>query len=59
MARNATYWAEATEVLRQLIDRIVLTPDVSALDGLAVELHGDLATILDTSQNRLSGSALI
>jgi hypothetical protein len=37
---------EAAEALRSLIDRVVLTPDPSAPDGLAVELHGALATIL-------------
>ena len=34
---------EAAEVLRSLIDRIVLVPNG---DVLKVELHGDLATIL-------------
>ena len=34
---------EAGELLRTLIDRIVLTP---VEDGLKVELHGDLARIL-------------
>ena len=37
---------EAIDALRLLIERIVLTPDDAALDGLAVELHSDLATIL-------------
>ncbi len=35
--------AEAAEIIRGLIDRIVLTPTD---DGLAAELHGDLAQIL-------------
>ncbi len=35
--------AEAAEIIRGLIDRIVLTPTD---DGLAAELHGDLAEIL-------------
>jgi site-specific DNA recombinase len=37
---------EAAETLRRLIERVVLTPDPAAPDGLAAELHGDLATIL-------------
>jgi hypothetical protein len=38
---------EAMAVLRSLIERIVLTPDESAPNGLAIELFGDLATILN------------
>jgi site-specific DNA recombinase len=38
---------EAIDVLRTLIERIVLTPDKSAPNGLAIELFGDLATILN------------
>ena len=38
--------AEAAEALRSLIERVVLTPEASARDGLAAELHGALATIL-------------
>ena len=41
---------EATSILRQLIDKVVLTPDADAPDGLWVELHGDLAMILALSQ---------
>ncbi len=41
---------EAGEALRTLIEKIVLTPDPTALDGLAAELHGDLATILNLSE---------
>ena len=37
---------EASEILRALIERITLTPDASAMDGLRVELCGDLAEIL-------------
>ena len=37
---------EAAEILRSLIARVVLTPDAAAPDGLAAELHGDLAMIL-------------
>ena len=38
--------AEASEALRALIERIVLTPDADAPQGLRVELYGDLAMIL-------------
>ena len=37
---------EASEILRTLIEKVVLTPDPSAPDGNAAELHGDLAEIL-------------
>jgi site-specific DNA recombinase len=46
---------EASEALRSLISRIVLTPDANAPDGLAAELHGDLATILRLASERESG----
>jgi len=38
---------ETMEVLRTLVERIVLTPDENAPNGLAIELFGDLATILN------------
>ena len=38
--------AEASEALRALIERVVLTPDAGAPDNLRVELYGDLAAIL-------------
>ena len=37
--------AEASEARRALIERIVLTPDRDAPQGLRVELYGDLAMI--------------
>ena len=37
---------EAGEALRQMIEKVVLTPDATAQDGLAAALHGDLAVIL-------------
>ena len=37
---------EAAEVLRSLIEQVVLTPDATAPNGLAAELFGDLAMIL-------------
>ena len=41
---------QAADALRRLIDQIVLTPDAAALDGLAAELHGDLAMILHMAE---------
>ena len=38
--------AEASGVLRGLIERVTLTPDAASPDGLAAALHGDLAQIL-------------
>jgi site-specific DNA recombinase len=38
--------AEASDALRALIERVVLTPDAGAPDKLRVELYGDLAEIL-------------
>ncbi len=38
---------QAIEAIRTLIEKIVLTPDDNAPDGLAAELHGDLAMILN------------
>jgi site-specific DNA recombinase len=37
--------AETTEILRGLIERVVLTPDQTAPDRLRTELHGDIAMI--------------
>ena len=41
--------AEAGEILRSLIDRVVLTPTADAPDGIDAQLHGDLATVLALS----------
>ena len=38
--------AEAGEILRSLIDRVVLTPTAEAPDGIDAQLHGDLAAVL-------------
>jgi len=43
--------AEASEILRSLIDRIVLKPDAGSPDGIEAELHGDLAAILALSND--------
>ena len=40
---------EAAEILRALIERVVLTPDETAPDRLRAELHGDLAMILQAA----------
>jgi site-specific DNA recombinase len=48
---------EAMEVLQTLIERIVLTPDENAPNGLAIELHGDLATILNLASSALESAA--
>jgi site-specific DNA recombinase len=37
---------EASEILRSLIDKVVLTPETGAPNWLKAELHGDLAAIL-------------
>jgi hypothetical protein len=47
--------AEAAEVLRLLIERVVLTPDAGAPDGLSAELHGELATILRLASDEKRG----
>jgi len=44
--------AEAGEILRSLIDRVVLTPAAGAPDGIEAQLHGDLAAILALSNNQ-------
>ena len=37
---------EAAEILASLIEKVVVTPDSMAPDGLRAELHGDLAQLL-------------
>ena len=44
---------EAIDALRLLIDRIVLPPDAEAPDGHIIELHGDIATILNLAATPL------
>ena len=41
--------AEAGDLLRSLIDRVVLTPAADAPDGIDAQLHGDLAAVLALS----------
>jgi hypothetical protein len=41
--------AEAGEIIRSLIDRIVLTPAAAAPGGLDAQLHGDLVAVLELS----------
>ena len=46
---NDSIKAEAGEILRSLIDRVVLTPAADAPDGVDAQLHGDLAALLALS----------
>ena len=39
--------AEATQTIRSLVQQIVLTPDTDAPNSLSVDVHGDLALILN------------
>jgi DNA invertase Pin-like site-specific DNA recombinase len=41
--------AEAADILRSLIDRVVLTPAAEAPDGIDARLHGELAAVLALS----------
>ena len=53
--------AAASDALRALIERVVLTPDADAPDGLRVELYGDLAEILrlgETGQAEIDAAGL-
>jgi hypothetical protein len=43
--------AEAGDILRTLIDRVVLTPSTDASDGIEAQLHGDLVAILALSND--------
>ena len=47
---------EAADTLGSLIERVVLSPDDNAPDGLRAELHGDLAAILTLAATPDSGS---
>jgi len=46
--------AEAIDILRGLIERIILRPDLDAPNGHAVELHGELGAILSLCNNGLT-----
>ena len=46
---------EASRTIRSLVQRIVLTPDAESANGLAVELHGDLAMILSLAAGSSGG----
>jgi len=53
--------SEASEILRSLIDKVVLTPAPDAPNNLHAELHGDLASILSLCESggrkqKLSGA---
>ncbi|GGC17178.1 hypothetical protein GCM10011494_40060 [Novosphingobium endophyticum] len=49
--------SEAAEIIRGLVDRIVLTPDTDAPKGLSIDLQGALAGILSLSQKSKKASA--
>jgi DNA invertase Pin-like site-specific DNA recombinase len=50
--------SEAAEALGKLIEKVVLTPDEAAPDGLRAELHGDLAMILVLATSAAEGTKL-
>ena len=49
--QDKDHGAEAREIVRSLIDRIVLTPDPKS-DGLLINLYGDLAGIVKIATGR-------
>ena len=49
---DPTIRLEATGILRSMIERITLTPEERAPDGMRVELKGDLAAILAAASGR-------
>jgi site-specific DNA recombinase len=56
--------AEASDILRSLIDKVVLSPAADAPNGLRAELHGDLASILSMCESggrkqKLSGAGAL
>ncbi|HEY6432147.1 MAG TPA: recombinase family protein [Acetobacteraceae bacterium] len=50
--------SEASEALRALIERVTLTTDPDAPDGLRAELHGDLAMILRLGEDEPPATAI-
>jgi site-specific DNA recombinase len=38
--------AEAADIMRGLIDKIILRPDADALNGHVIELYGELGAVL-------------
>ncbi|MFN3315068.1 MAG: recombinase family protein, partial [Hyphomonas sp.] len=48
---------EAADLLRGLIDRIILRPDADAPKGHAIELFGELGAILSLCGNGMGGHA--
>ena len=49
--KDDAYKHEAKDILRSMIDKIVLTPNESR-DGLVIDLHGDLAGILAIAETK-------
>ena len=50
---------EASRTIRSPVQRIVLTQDASSANGLAVELHGDMAMILSLAVFRRGKGTLL
>ena len=49
--------AEAADLLRGLIEKVILRPDQEALHGHAIELFGELAAILSLPTGNLATNA--
>ncbi len=49
--------AEAADILRGLIDKIILQPDPDAANGHKIELHGELGAILSLCDNAVTTNA--
>ncbi|MBL3609918.1 recombinase family protein, partial [Rhodovulum sulfidophilum] len=48
---------EAVEILRGLIEKIVLSPDADAANGHVIELYGELGSILSLCGNGMCQNA--
>lgn len=48
---------EAIDLLRGLIEKIVLTPDADAANGHVIELYGELGSILSLCGNGMDTNA--
>ncbi|MCF8472709.1 MAG: recombinase family protein [Sphingomonadaceae bacterium] len=49
--------AEAADILRGLIDKLILTPDATAANGHKIELFGELGAILSLGNNGMGTNA--
>ncbi|MGD9913299.1 MAG: recombinase family protein [Rhizobiaceae bacterium] len=43
---------EAVELIRSLVDKVVLTPDAASYQGLVIDVYGDLAGILNVATGK-------